>query len=57
MTARRFAFTTALNGDPVAGKVEFGSVAGGPQYAARVTVSVPAKEVSATIETFDYMKQ
>lgn len=53
----RYAFTTALEGDPVEGKVDYGQVQGGPQYAARVVVSVPAKQASAKVETFDYLKQ
>lgn len=31
--------------------------AGGPQYAARVIVKVPAEQLSAKIETFDELKQ
>ena len=53
----RYAFTTALEGDPVDAKVDYGQVQGGPQYAARVVVNVPAKEISAKVETFDYLKQ
>jgi len=55
--AVRYAFTTTLQGDPVQGKVDYGQVQGGPQYAARLLVQIPAKQVSAKIETFDYLKQ
>ena len=53
----RFEFQTVLDGDPVSGKVEFGQVPGGPQYTARIIVSVPAKKVSAKIENFNYQRQ
>ena len=55
--ARRYAFTTALNGDAVSGQVTYGAVPGGPQYAAQTLVNVPAKEVSATMENFNFIKQ
>jgi hypothetical protein len=53
----RFQFNTSLQGDPVEGIVEFGRVPNGPQYAARISVSVPAKKVTAKIENFDFVKQ
>lgn len=53
----RYQFSTTLDGDPVDGNVEFHRVTDGPQYAARVTVSVPARKVTAKIENFDYLKQ
>jgi hypothetical protein len=53
----RYAFTTALDADPVSGQVEYGKVDGGPQYAARITLSVPTKELTAKVETFEYVKQ
>lgn len=53
----RFEFQTVLDGDPVSAKVEFGQVAGGPQYSARLVVSAPAKQVSAKIENFNYQRQ
>lgn len=53
----RFEFQTVLEGDPVSGKVEFAQVPGGPQYFARLQISVPAKNVSAKIENFNYQKQ
>jgi hypothetical protein len=52
----RFAFQTVLDGDPVSAQVDFGQVPGGPQYAARITVDVPAKKVSAKIENFSYQR-
>ena len=55
---KRVMFTAPLEGDPVDGTVEFGSVPnGGPNYAARVTVNAPAKKLTATIENFEYVKQ
>jgi len=53
----RFDFVTTLDEDAVEGKVEFGQVTDGPRYAGRVTVSVPARKVTAKVENFDYMKQ
>jgi hypothetical protein len=54
---RRFSFSTVLDKDPVSGTVDFGQVTGGPQYAARLVVNVPSKEVSAKIENFNYQRQ
>jgi hypothetical protein len=53
----RFMFNTVLDGDPVDGQVEFASLSAGPNYAARTTVNVPAKQVSALIENFNYQQQ
>jgi hypothetical protein len=53
----RFSFKTAYKGDPVECKVILGQVEGGPQYAGKTSVSVPAKDVSATIENFNFIKQ
>lgn len=53
----RYAFTTTLDGDPVQGTVVYGQVPGGPQYAAQIVASVPAKEASIKIENFEYTKQ
>ena len=39
------------------GSVEFASVpGGGPSYAARTTVRVPAKKIAAKIENFEYVR-
>ncbi len=54
---KRYMFHTSLEGDPVDGQVEFARLSDGPNYAARTTVNVPAKQVSAQIENFDYLKQ
>ncbi len=54
---RRFAFQTVLDGDPVSAQADFGQVAGGPQYMARLIVNVTAKQVSAKIENFSYQRQ
>jgi hypothetical protein len=54
---KRFMFTTSLEGDPVDGQVEFAAIPGGPNYAARTTVNVPAKQLSAKIENFQYVRQ
>ena len=56
MSLTRFEFASVLQGDPVQGKVTFARVPDGPQYANQVNVSVPAKEVSAVVENFDYQK-
>ena len=49
-----YAFATSLQGDPVNCTVQFGQVPGGPQYASTIKISVPAKEVAATITNFNY---
>ena len=49
-----YAFVTSLQGDPVNCTVQFGQVPGGPQYASTIKISVPAKEVVATITNFNY---
>ncbi len=51
----RYAFSTSLQGDPVNTTVTFGQVPGGPQYASQINVSVPAKNVSATITNFNFV--
>jgi len=56
-TPVRYQFVTTLDGDSIEGNVEFQRVTDGPQYPARVTVSVPAREVTAKIEQFDFVKQ
>jgi len=50
----KYAFATSLQGDAVKSTVTFGKVPGGPQYASQVNISVPAKEVSATITNFNF---
>jgi len=54
---KRFMFNTTLEGDPVAGQVQFATVPNGPNYAATTTVDVPKKELSAKIENFQYVRQ
>lgn len=49
-----YSFSTSLQGDPVKCSVQFGQVPNGPQYASSLTVSVPAKEVVATVTNFDF---
>ena len=39
------------------GTVNYGQVAGGPQYAEQITVAVPAKEVTAVVNNFNFIKQ
>ena len=53
----RYRFLAQLDGDAVDGSLEFSRVAGGPQYPARVTVSVPAKKVTAKVENYDFLEQ
>jgi len=50
-----YAFATALQGDAVKATVTFGQVPGGPQYASQMNITVPAKEVSATITNFNFV--
>lgn len=54
---KRYLFHTSLDKDPVDGQVEFARLPDGPNYAARTTVNVPAKQITATIENYDYVKQ
>jgi len=49
-----YAFATSLQGDAVNCTVQFGQMPGGPQYASTIKISVPAKEVAATITNFNY---
>jgi hypothetical protein len=53
----KYGFMTKAGGDPVTGVVEYDRVKDGPLYAARVSLSVPAKEMTAVVETFNYMRQ
>jgi hypothetical protein len=54
----RVMFTATLDGDPVDGTVEFGTVpGGGPNYAARTTVNAPGKKLAGKIENFEYARQ
>ena len=53
----RSTFETMLEKDPVTGTAEFETLPEGPRYAARTTVSVPAKQLMATIENVNYVKQ
>ena len=55
--ARRFTFTTTLDGDPIRCEVQYARVKDGPSYAAQTVVDVPEKKVRAKVETFDYVKQ
>ena len=49
-----FAFKTFIGQEAVQGNVEFGQTPDGPLHAARTTVNVPAKSVTAKVETYDY---
>lgn len=53
-TPRSFAFRTTLGRDAVQGKVEYGQVPGGPRYAKRTTVNVPARQITAKVENYEY---
>ena len=52
-----YSFMTTLQGDTVHANVVYGKVAGGPQYASQISVSVPAKEVLMVVQNFNYVKQ
>jgi hypothetical protein len=54
---QRYTFSTTLEGDPVTGSLTYAQVTGGPQYAGQVTVAVPAKEVTAVVNNFNFIKQ
>jgi hypothetical protein len=54
----RVLFHATLDGDPIDGTVEFTNVpGGGPSYAARTTVTAPAKKLTAKIENSSYVRQ
>lgn len=54
----RVLFHATLDGDPIDGTVQFASVpGGGPSYAATTMVNAPAKELTAKIENFEYVRQ
>jgi hypothetical protein len=54
----RVLFHATLDGDPIDGTVEFANVpGGGPSYAARTTVTAPAKKLTAKIENSSYVRQ
>jgi hypothetical protein len=54
----RVLFHATLEGDPIDGTVEFANVpGGGPSYAARTTVTAPAKKLTAKIENSSYVRQ
>lgn len=52
----RFAFTTSMEGKPLAGTVTYEQVPSGPLYAGRIDLTISAKEMGALIETFNYQK-
>jgi hypothetical protein len=51
-----FSFKTTLGDDAVQGQVEYGQVPSGPRYAARTTLNVPARQLTAKLETYEYQK-
>jgi hypothetical protein len=54
----KYAFMTTLQADTVNATVVYGVVPnGGPQYAEQTSIEVPAKQVTAVIENFNYVKQ
>ncbi len=50
----RYVFATSLQGDAVNCTVQFADIPHGPQYASVIHVSVPAKQISATVTQFDF---
>lgn len=56
-TARTFSFRTTMEGDPINGQVDFETLQNGPSYAARTTISMPAKNLKAVVENFDHLRQ
>jgi hypothetical protein len=50
----QYTFTTSLEGDAVHCTVQFADIPHGPQYASTIHVSVPARQISATVTQFDY---
>jgi hypothetical protein len=54
----RVLFHATLDGDPIDGTVQFANVpGGGPSYAATTMVNAPAKNLTAKIENFQYVRQ
>ena len=54
---KRLGFVTNLEGDDVQVTVEYSQMPEGPTYAARSILKIPAKELEAKIENFDFLKQ
>lgn len=52
----RFAFATTMDGNALTGSVMYEQIPGGPLYAARIDLNIPADNVNALIETFNYQK-
>ena len=48
---------TLMDGDPVNGQVDFRTLQDGTSHPARTTISMPAKNLRATVENFDYLWQ
>jgi len=56
-TPSRMKFRTLLDEEALQGSVEYELLDDGLRYAARTTIEVPVRDVKATVETFDYLKQ
>jgi hypothetical protein len=54
---KQFTFSTSLQDDAVTGTVTYGITNDGLRYAAQIQVSCPAKNVTAVIQNYNYMKQ
>jgi hypothetical protein len=54
----RVLFHATLEGDPIDGTVQFAAVpGGGPNYASVTMVTAPAKQLTAKIENYQYVRQ
>ncbi|MEI6915037.1 MAG: hypothetical protein WCL39_07895 [Armatimonadota bacterium] len=56
-TPVQYSFSTNLQKDAVSATIQFDQIPGGPRYAATVNVEVPSKNMTAKIETFNYVRQ
>jgi hypothetical protein len=54
--AHRFVFTTNMDGNPLTGTASYEQIPNGPLYAARMDIQVPANNMGALIETFNYQR-
>ncbi len=54
---KRFSFSTTLEGDAFTGIVTYGITTDGLRYAAQIQISCPAKNVTAVVQNYNYIKQ
>jgi hypothetical protein len=50
-------FSTLLDKDEIEGTIKFGMVPNGPRYPSEINVMVPAKNLQAQVDTYNYVRQ